>query len=249
MGWERAENYEYTLKHEATDWAWEFLRRNPNYSSQWQKAFSEFQNQSSHQVLMEALLADDLSPLNYLHELEFNLTDFADKENFIILHPEASQWGLIGYQNPESSKLKRSNRAGVRLRAIDVYNSNIDDPLDDYIRIEAKDWTVNSSIDVSLPIAPQIAVIQSEAVNLQKTLKNSKAAPVRQRAKDVSDTEQELWLTYIRVLDAKLSGVDRKVASKVLTPPTALYSSHDERWDEVLKAANAMVESGYRSRL
>ena len=61
MTWEKAEYYDYTLNHKAPDWAWEFLRRNPNYLSQWQEVFREFKRQPSHQVLMEALLADDLA--------------------------------------------------------------------------------------------------------------------------------------------------------------------------------------------
>lgn len=245
MPWQVVSNYDYTKSHTIKDWGWEFIRRNPTYIAEWKEALARIGNKPNKLALwLPHLRASEVSQ----YKSPPHCTDAEDVDNFLIPSDKAMKWGLCSYQNPESHVLNKDALASVRMIAIGKPSL---EPEPDEISVNREQHTLITVIDLKIPLMPQIESIEAEAKKRQEELKNDKFPDLILKSKSLSPDSRAIWTTYIRCLDAKKSGMKRKIAASRLFPEYAgdnyFGQSPEDKWDETLKQAQSIVKEGYRS--
>lgn len=216
--WRDVKSYDYMKTFSLCDWGWEFIRRDSRYIKEWESEFEKFKNSKSKgKFTLDDLL---ISEFDFLTEIQdFNsytkLLEETDRTNsedffkFIIPSKKASKWGLRHYQNPKSMEFNKSNLLSDKIVFIGT------DPVD--VENEAEISLIkhlNSlivQIDLERAVVPQIEKLKKIAQEQQNQI-NQK----RQRSLKVTDYNINLWIKYLRIIDAQNNNISRKESSSII---------------------------------
>lgn len=236
--WRNPHDYDYTEDHNLHDWAWEFIRRSPDYRRDWEAALAVFQEKlkrnPSRYHRYDDLIEEEKFPNVHsdIQDANFAVPRETEKRN---------QWHLDGFFNPEIPKphfLKFHSP---------LFPSMIIGPIkgemeSDMISIEVWPYTLVSLIDIFSPLEPQLEKLRLSAQKARKRLRREQKIPAA--VTNVTLLRKKLWKIYLRCLDAHSAGAKRSEAAA-----TILGEGHDapRSWDEHLKQAKAMADKGYKA--
>lgn len=227
--WRKADDYRFPPGFPDHRWAWEFLRRNPEYRRDWNAALSRFLDQSG-----EFEVSSD--PREFLRQGgSLVLTgemwrDDPEDPGFYLPVDEQEKWGLRGGMlNPETNDPGQLSfdlsfgtvhfmRKGEKLTA----------------RGPAYPMVV---FDLHLPLKPQLDSIVGPMERARKFL-NIKT----HRAKH----HRRLWPRYLRMLDADL---DQRTPKQIADALEHEIDGIDEKkvWDQLRAARKMILPAGYLS--
>jgi len=268
--WDHSDDYKYTDDHDVRDWGWEFIRRNPLYIKNWKRNLNVFQNYNdAREGLMDAFCSL-LLPMLFLEQkgidecislmenvkalkkklaicekLGINITNPQQYETFEIIGGHWTEWGLHTCQDPDAKTLTACNRS-TSLHMFPCVSSA-------YNRTEKaapleKGWC-EVRINLAHPILPQIENIKPLIELHQKGYK--RYIKSKNPEHEIIDTprrtkpyKKDLWKNYIRCLDADKMKIKRNIAANKIFPTEK--PTPEKKWDETLKQARTMVDSGYR---
>lgn len=222
--WRDARAYTYTETHDGALWAWEFLRRDPEYRADWEGVLGSY--------------------LESGRELYAPL----DSGNFVIDLPQEfreqarQRWGLHGYLNPDVACPRwdilsfETDRAGSREPLPGVWCSSGDHTF------HLEGTTVLVAVDLRQPLVRQQRWFEDDIRDLQqRLLKDGKAARSRLRP--------DMWQTYLRVADAHAAGATPQEIAAVLFPELKNeWLDYQGSWRvrDYLKKARQLIGGGYR---
>jgi Proteobacterial transcriptional regulator-like domain len=245
------------IKTEKPEYAWEFLRRNPNYQADFLKItrLCDKEGVSDH----------------YRKSLGFNIFQFKDVHPpSIIFHAELyrtlRKWGMGYYLiNPAFGIHETGSYSAVRrlgndmYKAVHVIQSVDNEEKQEYIPIDGGVITTDTEtfwlFDVSLPLDPQLKQAKSALARAQVGMFKKKIP--------ASKTDPLKYCLYLRLLDADACGTSDKEIMSVLFPgkdhftyenkdgkPYKKESSHRNPGRDMLKnhrnAAYYLRDRGFR---
>lgn len=230
--WRKASDYHFPLDFPDRRWAWEFLRRNPEYQKDFASALSRFLSKTDEFGGSAADIPELLRRGGTLAMTGAGWNSDPMDPGFYLPVDEKDRWGLhFGLLNPATdapSHLTFNSGVGrVRFLAKGelLEGEGLDYP-----------WV---KFDLHLPLKPQF---DAAAGFIERIRDHLKIKP--RRAKH----HRKLWSHYLRLLDADLDERTPKQIADALDRQST-SSGLDERkvWNQ-LRAARAMTQpKGYLS--
>src|SRR5471032_1159680 len=220
--WRNASEYDFGSDYPARGWAWEFLRRNPEYREDWEK--------------VKALLGELGREYPSLTSDEWGeLTRNANLHRSII--DGAKYWGLdIVFPNPEQpyhDSTQNWTKVGRRVLSLgpawDMW---------DNVEYEAL------AFDLSLPIDGQIAAAKAHLEDVQK----ERVEEGRLELALAGRKRLDIYPNYLRALDAEAEGAKLEEIASALLPhvdnptPDRPASKTISNW---LTAGKKLRDDGY----
>jgi hypothetical protein len=225
--WKNPADYDFTRELAAEEWAWQFLRRNPDYHTDWQWFHATW-------TVLEADYGQP--PQRDFHRWQKDprayrqaINEQGDSESLLIECWMGQKWGF--YKFPIDPTVERPE-LGIELLWRDVSFPPM------IIEAADTDWLGTNparlayGFDLSQPLVPQFAEAQRFLRLLQ-----------RQRCKQGSVTletpqqRQHEWRHYLRYLDAETASIPAEQIIQVLQlKEPAMFRQQ----------AHEMIHSGYR---
>nr|WP_287411694.1 DUF6499 domain-containing protein [Pseudodesulfovibrio sp.] len=195
--WTDENNYLFPDNFPRKRWAWEFLRRNPDYQQTWEEAQDNLPEDSSARW-----------------------KDPSDRDFVIDDTARAKSFGLkTGVLNPLTDYpvfLDFIRHDDVRI--ITGTGDELIGPLPNY--------SVAIIFNIQKPLGPQLEEAKTRLNTIQRSFddvfqsgfnsQDSTISPVEIKKK--APTHKDLWPTYLRVLDARQAGCDAKTIAKKVFP-------------------------------
>jgi hypothetical protein len=94
------------------------------------------------------------------------------------------------------------------------------------------------TIKLGKPLDLQLLMIKEEAKKLERNI-------CGRSIKTIKVLKPDLWIKYIRILDARICNVKPKIIQDILFKPVA-YQTAEDKYREVLRQAKKMVSEGYK---
>lgn len=221
--WRNAAEYRFPGDFPNHRWAWEFLRRNPDYRKDWATVLQRYRARgpAEYGTEEENVALHGQEPDRWHPD--------PDHQDFFLPEPEREKWGLSDIFNPETA-----NPAFLRfdLKFGLIYwtreGPEVLEPQGPFDR-----WAY---VDLRLPLGVQLTAARRGLEDAQRRLGIKPHRITHHR---------DLWPDYVRLLDADLDGRTPKQIADALPE----QDDFDERkvWDR-LKAARKMREpEGYLS--
>ncbi len=211
--WRKDTDYEFTKDLDLNGWAWEFLRRNPEYRNDWEIELQNlYQTTPPHKIDIE----DDC------FSLEPDKNDCKKK------------WWIARFVNPETDY-------PIGLDFVNSYGRIYRDST----KIDLLPGRVAVVFDLNLPIERQVELIKLRLRQWQKIYEHRGICTLRK-----PKTYNDLWKSYLRVLDAKSGGADNKTIDAIVfhsqkkNVDDAYYYNKVVR--DTLKSAMKLVNGGYQ---
>lgn len=234
--WKNTEDYTFTKELTPEGWAWEFLRRSPDY----QKAYDEYLNEAKK---LEDQFGPDwrTDPKAHVYDPPLGKNDWVDG---FLLYGDPDLWqrrhlkwqshlkwiyqfkakpfGLDDMYDPQKSLdqgvkfipwalypriIETQDQANDLMKEFDVWSTENDEPDSSIIAVTQDIALV--AFDLNLSIGRQIK-------DLSKNLTKIRAE--RGLKKPKAPSENPVWTLYLRVLDARQDGVSHKVIGETLWP-------------------------------
>ncbi|RQW83018.1 MAG: hypothetical protein EHM79_17190 [Geobacter sp.] len=215
-----------------SDYAWEFLRRNPWYQADYQMLVKLCDNEGVAEIYQEALGLNIFSGISNPRDLKDNPPP--SMYFHAELYKALAKWGMGYYLlNPALDIHESGPYSGVRRLGNDIYPAvHVQlDPTDAGSPGSTKFIPLDGGVvlgdtetfwlfDIALPIEPQLKVAK---VFLE-------GAQVRRykKKKGASKTDPSKYLTYLRLLDADACGEDDRETMSVLFPGEDQFSYTDK---------------------
>lgn len=237
--WKKSADYEDLKKLKSDRWAWEFLRRNPNYIRKWEKELP-----LELERIKKLLSSPEAKDAPYLEGYRKNTPE---SSHFIIpgrsLSEYFKRWGILNLVNPEQdwpfpspfhqfSSFAHGTVRGGNVGGGKYLNEN---PFGPYISIV---------FDITRPLKPQIA-------NAQKVLLENQKNQVKEGKIRVNTVRKhkDNWIEYLRILDAKAEKVKNNEIARDMFPNLSNeYPDYqgNQKVRKSLKAAEYLIKKGYR---
>lgn len=267
--WKNAAIYGYTKTLNLHCWAWEFLRRNPEYRKDFQHWCSiRAEVESKHGQIsrlsrsqwskIPALThyspprhADEGEQAWYQRCIAENLDPWKLALNVAL----GNKWGLFDLYDPFNQDCSQ-----VRFRPRrDVFVTTRFEKLAEDARtiepFDSKGATLKQAkrgqrnayirIDLSRDLSPQLDRVKRNVTDLQKQMHRDSGLAVT-----ITKTFRKNWQSYLRVLDARSSNAGWKEIAKYLFPKTIdMYPEHKGRRkaQETFRQAIKIADEGYRT--
>jgi len=125
--WKNEEDYDYTEKHTPELWAWEFLRRNPDYIKDWNKALRTYQKNHKKQIPhIKAVLEnkEKFDPIPGYSKAAY-INDLSPKERNIVT--KSLQASITNNRTPDDLHFDEA-RSKWGLFIPQIINPDIDKP-------------------------------------------------------------------------------------------------------------------------
>ncbi len=220
LDWTKPEDYAYTRSLTRHQWAWEFLRRNPEYRKDW----------------------------NSLQERIASAVDSSAEQDQGQSVPDvnmglAAKWDLYALADPNIPAHEMRNRPHFRYTA-DVSIMTGDTPqAQDRDGVLWVHWPYSLALrfNVLIPVEPQLEVARKILLHWRRKVR----ADSRVRRMQGKPQPAKFPL-YVRLLDARLAGLSELKIGLALfkTSFDPRTKAHD-----AVKAARRMASSGYRDLL
>jgi hypothetical protein len=230
--WKKKSAYPHHKKTTVEQWAWEFLRRNPEYQDDYQKFKKN---------------PEDFPSTNFFHSIPRELDkDFASTDL-------AYKWGILEMIDPS---LPDASNVTFREGSFVIYNHGwTDDPNEILpenwdMEIEGRLGEVCAMFDLTRQIDLQIRMAENQLRALQGEFQKR----FKTKAKDVR-AKKESYSDYLRVLDGKEAGAARKEMADIICPlnktipsykRASAIESNRQKITKHLEAAKELMKSGYR---
>jgi hypothetical protein len=210
--WRRDTDYEFTKDLDLNGWAWEFLRRNPEYRNDWEIELQNlYQTTPPHKIDIE----DDCFSLE------------PDKNDC------KTKWWIARFVNPETDY-------PIGLDFVNSYGRIYHEST----KIDLSPGRVAVIFDLNLPIKRQVKLTASRLRQWQGIYEH-RGICKRRKPK----TNNDLWKSYLRVLDAKTDGAANKDIDDIVFQGQRenIYDDnyHNTVIRDALKSATKLVEGGY----
>lgn len=222
--WDKVQDYAYTQALEARQWAWEFLRRNADYQTDWTWFLS----------CWSALEHDyGQAPQRDFQRWKQDARAFRENDagdRLLIECWMGERWGLAKFPpNPQHNALQLGGALGWRHRPFSSRLLFAGDPLPETDSLHRA-----LAFDLGLPLAPQLeAARRTLAAQLQALRRNGVAVP--RNAKN----QANYWCSCLRILDAHAAGATTQAMA-------ACLCEGDEAQLAVLRQqARALSAGGY----
>ena len=214
--WRKAGDYKgFNAKTKRKRWAWEFLRRNPEYQKAWDRELQAYQ---------KANLENFINPANYNKAKYRRLLADQHKQVAVLTGKtaitEADKWGLTILLNPVIDDFKKaeseSGIASVWLKKVGLPISlpgRVLDKSSDAPFFEYKESEAVAVFDLTRPLQPQLKRVHNKLLVQQKEFN------VKDRRRLIDE-----WVRYLRLLDAVAAGMrmcktkDVDQIAKILLP-------------------------------
>jgi len=202
--WKNEKDYSYTKNHTPELWAWEFLRRNPEYRRDWEKALSKWEKNKSHEANSrnKTLNQNCYTKKERPRKLPFENAryrwgllepEIIDPDIDIDIHTHLSEFDLPIFY--ESGHLFNDNEFTI-LQATGIEKGQ-----------------VVILFDLQKPIHQQYKKVKQELLERQKEfLRGKKIIEPKNRGK------QYLWKKYLRILDAYTVKAKKKEIAQIIFP-------------------------------
>lgn len=226
--WKNEEDYAYTDTNTIERWAWEFLRRNPDYRKEWEQELEKFdQGESVNQRYIDQQKAGISQPF-------WNIGD-PTKDDFVILS-DYNQWGLVHYVNPDLAR--PVNLAFWQQRSpIEYAPGKSEESCEVMIGVPPN--SVGAIIDLERPIAPQLEILRKTINSIQEEYK------IKPRKLKTS-FDKRRGKKYLRCIDAVSQGVRPQEAARVIFPNPPNNDTSERLWAETRRQAMNIVNKGYK---
>jgi len=185
LEWWKPKDYSFTKKLDPLGWAWEFLRRNPDYRVDFEKelpGYLEWCEKMSSGPPMQELVGDKAERIGPEHP-RFEISGSIDAGIYY------NKWGLVGLLNPDTDKPHYLGSAFAMLLSGGGDRFFKNDPAG------PRRWR-NEWFDLSLPIKPQIEAVRQELLREQRYQRDNKGLKVRRPKSHLQN-----WTLYLRLLD------------------------------------------------
>jgi hypothetical protein len=222
--WKEAAAYRRLMAGDGAAWAWEFLRRNPQYQAEWQ-AFMDVWNELEARYGSPPnrdFCAWKNDPRAWVPADECDGDCRVDHDKVLIECAMGARWGFHKFPpDPRDDSAVPEHRIGWRERPDDPLSVDFDRPLPCQTDTQAL-----LCFDLDLPLKPQFERAKRELQMLQRQ-RVRQGMPMRSVRRMATE-----WVEQVRVLDALLAGVPSAELQNAFT-------------DETVKAALAMRDGGY----
>ncbi|MCP4546394.1 MAG: hypothetical protein GY835_08005 [bacterium] len=202
--WKDETHYAYTSELKRIDWAWEFLRRSPDYFRDW-KSFIDIWDDLLEDFPEGPYFADKKPNPKWFKDSRSKISHDNGEEELRAHH--GSKWGLKMMIDPSELRIpifawRGSDDEGNLLTALDAHLSF--DPPDSWSR---KPGHVTFIVNLNLQARPQVQAIEKEIERLQSQMG---VKPTKQRNRE--------WTRYLRILDACISRSDNLEIAQIFFP-------------------------------
>ena len=227
--WRVSENYSYTSNHDISSWAWEFIRRSPNYQQAYLSAFERHLNSSADSYSEKpVVLATPDSRDFALHPIDDTLGIHFNLRYWLAPHNERPRY-LEFVKETITAPITIFEKDAITYEQLLSLVRNI------------KRYSVVHVLDLEQPIQPQLKLLETKAKKLVKYVPEWKK---KKRTTKATSKRTADWSLYLRVLDAEATGIKRARAAETLFGNT---DNSLRKWDETLKQAKAFRDSGIYS--
>lgn len=238
MAWDNPADYEYCLSNTYEQWAWEFIRRNPEYQQEWEKELATWPQRLVENPHLQNQLKreENRTPCTPRFSVSPDHEDFG-------LQPsrQRNKWRLGYYYNPSLPRPPSLHFMESEFYIHFLKPENYTDEM----MVEVKDFVQSVSFDLRFPLNPQLEEAKAVMKKRQSALKNEGVLSDRNPS---LRTDQELgWINYLRLLDAEAVGAIKSVVAPLLFPDSdEAGTSPGEKYDGVRDEAWLWVKQRYQ---
>ena len=249
MAWDNPEDYEYTKSHELKDWAWEFIRRNPDYRGEWKYLIDN--TKFSHKA----------SETTYAYFVVKNYIFITEKTpqqiDFVIPSFFRNRWYLECFHSPEKVQIPSTDF----LNAPPYFLNNTDQnhpiqsfgqfmDIETYLRNgEIPSCSLLALFDLKAPIKSQLEAIEKQLQLYQKNISDLGVKIKKKGSVKVTPKNKQTWLLYLRLLDAEEAKIRVNYSAPIIFKGTAINDNMSSAYKEYKKQAKAMLQCGYMNLL
>jgi hypothetical protein len=221
LDWRKSEDYAYTESLLIHGWAWEFLRRNPDYIRAWQAYIAA-------QVAMAAAVTNRRAAVDARNSAWTEVT---------------GRWGLVQPSDPslnaeEVPILQWSTAGRIHVGFVQDWHCH-----HDHDRWPGYPSQVAISFDFRLPIEELIDTASHILRDCERQLTEDGILPGLLVGMPKGRIRLDKYPLYLRLLDAQLAGATVYRMGKVLGLKSSTTASR------ALKAAEAIAAGGYKDLL
>ncbi|QYZ66707.1 MAG: hypothetical protein HPY30_12375 [Gammaproteobacteria bacterium (ex Lamellibrachia satsuma)] len=230
--WCLADDYGFTEKLSGAQWAWEFLRRNPDYRREW-KIFNE-----TWQLLEAAygrppnrdFCAWKLDPRSWVAASECSESDCRIEGDKVLIEcAMGARWGFYKFP-PDPVDDDPVGEERLAWREFSIPPRLLEEPGDEWRAEQAA-----ILFDLAIPLLEQLAQAKRRLqIEQSRRIKAGKIVAPKVSAQRV------LWRLWLRLLDAVESGAKNEMMAQQLNLEDL------EELAEALSAANSMMDGAYR---
>jgi hypothetical protein len=271
--WKDAATYGYTKSYTKSlhfhCWAWEFLRRNPEYRKDFQHWCSIRAEVESKHGPISRLSRNQRSKIaELLHYSPPRCAGEDDQAWYQRCFAEnvdpwklalnvalGRKWGLYDLYDPDSHDCRHVK---FRPRRTVLVTTSLEQVVEDAMVLKTFDGigaasgqakrgrrNVYARIDLSRDLSPQLGQVKREVAALQKLMRRESGLAVK-----ITKAFSKNWQSYLRVLDARSSNAKWKEIAKCLFPKTVdkypeLKGQRKAR--DTFKQALKISAEGYRT--
>jgi hypothetical protein len=234
--WREPSEYPDAKKTTARQWAWEFLRRNPEYQRLWEQVAAPYY--SKERGLSDALALDTEN--EKIRSDSVYAEKYKTEDGYKILSPSAIIFErfrvrgalppserkhnlIFSYENPHSPPIQYLTHPADR------YNSAFDPGPWKAAPITLEKGQVLVWMNTDKPIQPQLNM-------LKKVLKGFSEAREGTTTGQRPSRRFRPYQDYLRILDARQAGIPQSEIAKVI------YISSKKRTNDVREATKAIYE-------
>lgn len=217
-------------------WAWEFLRRNPDYQKDFELfkelRAAEDRHSESPQPLIQ--VEKQIQTLLFKHHLENYMPDPAKP---------AKNFGLSGlhFMGDRFPRSRGFNPAATVEASYNQEKRCIEYVCNLQPSIPLTETQVVVTFDLNLPLAPQLNKLHYSLSGRQEQLRNDNKLSMPQ-----SPTKRSLYPRLLRILDARARGVTPKTIREVLYSDPLEYQDPVQACTYHRDLANALMSGGYQ---
>ena len=232
--WRKVDDYPRINGTTPSEWAWEFLRRNPGYIKDWETFRSSIGKYADrYSTLTPKEMSAFLRDASYQHVHETGIPT-------PLAYYFGRKWGLMRIVDPETpyERLTHTwiNTAGSLLYPGPWFNFN--DP-----------FYVTVAIDMRLPLDAQAASMRAHCIAIQnEMIQAGEVQPMKEKRKNFRQ-----YAMFLRVLDGHAASAHLSELAKVLLPSVRNTAASDYSGNRRIRyyfdAATALSRDGYHRLL
>ena len=202
--WKNEADYEFTKDLDLNGWAWEFLRRNPEYRKDWKKELpiylkSEQEYRSNPKFKESPVWGKPIISENDPH---FRINPH--KPDYLYI------WGLYLLINPDQDKpfgpiFYPTSGQVILGSGLDWLSGKAQEQF-----ISIPEGKIAVIFDLTKSINQQIRKFEKDLAEWQRYFKEKRLKV------SATKTHKQNWTNYIRILDAEAEGISRREIAKII---------------------------------
>jgi hypothetical protein len=234
--WRDSANYTFAGRLSREQWAWEFLRRNPDYRREWQAFLATWEALESAygKPPQRDFNAWKRDPRAWVHAADCPAGECrVDQDKVLIECALGARWGFYKFPvDPNDDDPVGAGR--LTWREVDT-EEVIEVGLHDEAYLGTDAARIAIGFDLSLPLRPQM----ERAKRYLQMTQRQRVRDGRVRPASVA-LHRARWTRLLRLLDAEAAGADRATLGEL---------AGDEPLVGALAAAHRLSDGGYRRLL